>query len=141
MNSTRPAGTAHPFWAWFCIVIGLAPLAVAGGLVPVEASALQAPAWVLALCGLVFVIGGCMMLLGRNSRLNDLLAGVICLSFAAVGIRVALFGPSANFSGGIPLLSHEQNVTLGRWVIGCGAVVSLALAGCALWRARRRDGS
>ena len=135
MNSRRPAGTAHPFWAWFCIALGLGPLAIACGVVAVDPSKLLAPAWVLALCGLVFVIGGCMMLLGRGTRANDLLAGLICLAFAAVGIWVSLFAPSASFSGGIPLLSHEQNVTLGRWVIGCGAVVSLMLTGYALRRA------
>lgn len=91
--------------------------------------------WVIGLCGFVFVIGGCMLFLAEHARTNDLLAGVLCMVFAVIGAWVSLFGPSEAFSGGLAFLSHGQNVMLGRWVFGIGALISVSIAIYAFRRA------
>ena len=127
MASTKISRKQHRIWALVCIALGLFPLLAAFGVIPTNPDDVHAPMWVVALCGMVFVIGGCMMLVGRRSRLNNLLAGVICLTFAAVGVWVSLFAPPEGFSGGVPLLSEEANIRLARWVFGCGALVCLGM--------------
>lgn len=137
MNPTPPTKQLPAVWAWVCIALGVFLMLIALGVFNDQEAGTNAPLWVVALCGIVFVIGGCMMLTRQNSRLNNLLAGLICLIFAVVGAWVALFAPPAGFSGGIPLLSAEANVTLARWVFGAGAVLSLLLCGYAVRLAQR----
>lgn len=118
-----------------CIVLGTLPQLVALGLIPVAEADVYAPIWVVAISGMVFLIGGCMIFLGDHSWANDLLAGVLCLLFGVVGVWVALFASSEGFSGGIPLLSDAVNVTLGRWVFGGGAFISFSISAYAFRRA------
>ena len=125
---------AHPVWAAVCILLGLYPLAIVFGVLDVPAADLRAPLWIVALVGLVFVIGGCMVLIGQASRWNDFLAGILCLMFSAMGAWVALYGPAEGFYGGIPLLRPGANVIVSRWVFGIGAVLSLLIAGWAFSR-------
>ena len=122
-------------WGVVCIAIGCYPVAIALGLVSIGEAEQMAPLWVVAAAGIAFVIAGFMILLAHHSRANDLLAGVLCLLFAVMGAWVALFSTSEGFSGGLLFLSNEQNVTLGRWVFGIGALVSLAIAAYAFRRA------
>lgn len=110
-----------------CMALGLLPISVALGWVPVAATSLHAPMWILALCGGIFLIAGIMIVLGNPSRANDLLAGVICLLFGIVGAWIALLGPAEGFSGGLPVLSAAANTTLGRWVFGIGALMCFAI--------------
>lgn len=131
-RSARQIQRAHPAWGWLCVGLGLYPISIALGLITVDESRVHAPMWVMALSGIVFVICGCMILLGRDSRLNNLFAALMTLSFAAIGVWVSLFSPPEGFSGGIPLLSNETNVMIARWVFGCGAIVSFALCGYAV---------
>jgi hypothetical protein len=128
MRSSRPSDRAHPVWGWFCIVLGLYAVAIAAELLPADAAALQAPMWVIFLCGLVFLLGGAMMLIDRNSKLNALCASLLLLVMGVIGAWVALLGPAAGFSGGIPFLPHAYNVTLARWVFGLGALVSFMIS-------------
>lgn len=139
LPARRGKPRAHPGWGWLCIALGLFPLALALDLLPQDPARVQAPLWVLALCGIVFISGGCMILLGQHARLNDLLAGMIAFSFAAIGFWVALLAPVDGFSGGLFFLSREGNVMLGRWLFGGGAVMSLLLGVYALHRARGDD--
>lgn len=139
MPSSSSGNRPHSAWAWFCLALGVLPMLIAFGVVSVQESQVHTPMWVLGLCGVVFVCAGCAMLLSERSRFNALLGGLICLCFAAVGVWVAVFSPADGFSGGIPLLSDEANVTLARWVFGCGAVLCLVLFGYAVVRILRRD--
>jgi len=125
-----------------CIVLGVLPLCIALGLIPVDEADVLAPMWVVALSGIVFLIGGCMIFLGNDSWENDLLAGLLCMVFGVVGTWVSLFSPGEGFSGGVPLLSNEANVTLGRWVFGGGALICFAISVYAFRRAilSPRDG-
>lgn len=122
-------------WGLICIALGCYPISIALGLLPVDESRAMAPMWVVGLSGFVFVIGGCMLFLAERARVNDLLAGVLCFIFGGIGAWVSLFGPGEAFSGGLAFLSHEQNVVLGRWVFGAGALICLSIAACAFRRA------
>jgi hypothetical protein len=118
-----------------CIALGCYPLSISLGILPVDEAKVMAPAWVVAMSGIVFVIAGGMILLGNRSWANDLLAGILCLLFGIMGTWVSLFSASEGFSGGMPLLPHESNVTLGRWMFGIGALVCFAISAYAFRRA------
>ena len=125
--SNQKTKTLHPAWAGFIILVGLVPVAIALGILPVEESSVHAPMWVVALAGLVFVWAGCLMLVGQQSPWSHLFASLILLSFAATGAWVALFGSADGFSGGIPMLSHETNTKVARGMFGFGSVCCLLL--------------
>ncbi|MGB5624908.1 MAG: hypothetical protein WBM61_04185 [Woeseiaceae bacterium] len=118
-----------------CIALGCYPLSISLGILPVDEAKVMAPAWVVAMSGIVFVIAGGMILVGNRSWANDLLAGILCLLFGIMGTWVSLFSASEGFSGGIPLLPHDSNVALGRWVFGIGALVCFAISAYAFRRA------
>lgn len=118
-----------------CIALGCYPVALGLGLLPVDEAGLSAPLWVVAGAGFAFIIAGFMILFARHSRINDLLAGVLLLLFGTMGIWVSLFSSSEGFSGGLPFLSQELNILLGRWLFGLGALISFAMCGYAFWRA------
>ena len=134
---SKSANKAHSVYGWMCILIGLYPIALAFGFIELDNSTAHAPMWVIALCGIVFLIGGCMILLNQHTRLIDLLAALICLSFAAIGMWVSLFSPSEGFSGGIPFIPNQTNIMISRWVFGSGAVVSFLIFIYAVRRALR----
>jgi hypothetical protein len=75
-----------------------------------------------------------MAYLGRRSRANELMAAMLLLLFGAVGAWVSLFSPSEGFSGGIPFVPYESNVTLARVMFGIGALICFALS---IWAFRR----
>ena len=118
-----------------CIAVGCYPIALGLGLLPVDEAGLSAPPWVVAGAGFAFIIAGFMILFARHSRINDLLAGVLLLLFGIMGVWVSLFSASDGFSGGLPFLSRETNVLLGRWLFGLGALISFAMCGYAFRRA------
>lgn len=120
-----------------CVALGLYPLSIALGLLPVDTADVMAPMWVVASSGIVFLIAGCMIFLANHSWANDLLAGSLCLLFGAIGAWVSLFGSSKGFSGGLGFLSEEANTSLGRWVFGLGALISFAISVYAFRRAYR----
>lgn len=91
--------------------------------------------WVIAMAGMLFVIGGAMILIGEHFWANDLLAGILGLLFGIVFTWISLLSPSEGFSGGVPLLSGESNLTLGRWMFGIGALMGFAVSAYAFRRA------
>ena len=127
LHSSRRPDRAHPLWGWFCISLGLYAVALATELLPADAAMLSAPMWVIFLCGVVFVLGGAMLLVDRNSKLNALCASLLLLVMGVIGAWIALLGPAAGFSGGIPFLPDAYNVTVARWVFGLGALVSFMI--------------
>jgi hypothetical protein len=48
------------------------------------------------------------------------------------GITSGVVAPPEGFSGDIPLLPQDKNVTLARWMFGFGSLVSLAMFGYAM---------
>ena len=111
-------------WGWGMIIIGLLVVLIAAEVVPSQGGA---PQWVVAVSGIVFVIAGIMILRGRQSRHNSLLAAILLMGFAVLGVW-AVFAPAEGMSGGIPFLPRTANVVLGRWMFGTGALISAALA-------------
>ena len=118
-----------------CVAIGCYPIAMALGVFPdVEPNA---PGWVVAGAGIVFVIAGLMILLATHTRANDLLAGVLLFIFGAMGVWVSIFSPDEGFSGGLPFLPDDLNIVLGRWLFGLGSIVTFAMCAWAFRRAFR----
>lgn len=122
------------FYGLVCIAIGCYPIVMSLGFVAIAEPDSTTPPWVIFGAGFSFVIAGLMILLAHHSRGNDLLAGVLLLVFAAMGVWVSIFSPDSGFSGGLPFLPREQNVLLGRWLFGLGACISLSLS---IWAFRR----
>ena len=135
----EPPTTQHPqpVYGWVCIVIAGYLFSVALNLLPGDDGEANAPDIVIAICGFVFLVGGAMLLLRRDSKLNDALASVMLVAFAILGIWVCLLAPDSGFSGGLPFLTREQNITLARFVFGAGSLISLLMAGWAIRRALR----
>lgn len=118
--------------ACLCLAIGAAIMLVAAGIITVADDNIHAPLWVLGLCGLVFLLGGFMIIAGAKSRFNALGAALLCGSFGLVGAWVTFFSPDNSITGGVPFLSQSTNATIGRWVFGAGALISFAIAWVAL---------
>jgi hypothetical protein len=131
-------GRARLAYGIGCLALGCYPIALALGYLPVGEIELAAPRWVIAGAGLAFVFAGFMILLADHSRANDFLAGVLLLLFSIIGAWVSLLSPDEGFSGGLPFLSQELNIMVGRWVFGFGALISLALCVYAFRRAASR---
>src|SRR5210317_2449121 len=108
--------------ALLCIALGGFLILVACGLIEDDPSKRHAPDLIIALCGSVFLIAGIMILVGHHSRVNDLLAAILCMTFGIIGAWVAIYGASEGFSGGLPLLSDEANTRLARGVFGLGSL-------------------
>lgn len=134
------SGRARLAYGLGCVALGCYPLALSLGLLPVGEAGFNAPLWVVAGAGFVFIIAGLMILLANHSRANDLLAGVLLLLFGIMGAWVSLFGSSEGFSGGLPLVSREVNTLVGRGLFGLGALISFAMCGYAIRRAIRESG-
>lgn len=122
----------HALVGWLCVAAGAFILATAAGLIPVAEEDVHAPTWVLALCGLVFLVGGLMVFAGTRSRLNSLFAAVLCCAFGAIGAWVTFFSPAESISGGLPFLAQSTNAAIGRWLFGFGTLISFGIAGIAL---------
>ena len=125
---------ARWFYGVLCIAIGAYPIAISLGYVSFDDAEPTSPLWVAAAVGISFVIAGCMILLAHHSRANDLLAGVLLMIFAVLGVWVSVFSSDEGFSGGWPLLSEETNLLIGRWLFGLGALASFSLC---IWAFRR----
>ena len=123
MTSKKNHKKAHPALGLLCIALVLYPISIGLGIIKTSQSDVNGTLWLIFLCGMVFVIGGIMILVGRKSRYNNLLAAVIFICFTILGIWVSLFASSQGMSGGIPLLSKSTNVTIGRWLFGFGALI------------------
>lgn len=118
--------------------LGIFLLIVAAELIPgVTRQANDAPNPIIALAGLVFIIAGCMVFLGSKSRANDLLAAVLCALFGVIAAWVSLFGASGGFSGGLPFVGHESNISIARVAFGLGSIMCFALAAWAFMRFAR----
>ena len=106
-----------------CIVLGASVCAIAFDWLPYDPEKIHAPDWVIAMAGGVFVAGGLAIAFRQSELLVCALGNLIVIAFAAIALWVALYGPSAQFSGGIPFLPHETNLTLARIVFAASAVM------------------
>ncbi|MEP1152347.1 MAG: hypothetical protein ABJH08_11520 [Balneola sp.] len=127
MSSKKLSEKQTKFFGWIFALIGLPFIGMAFGIFQADESTIHAPLWVIGLCGFVFSLAGIMILLGEKSPVNNLLGGLLVLSFALIGGWVALFGDSAQFSGGSSILSDSSNVMLARILFGSGALMCFAI--------------
>lgn len=100
-------------------------LLIASGVIDAKPST-STPHWVLGLAGLVFVIAGCMIFLRNHSRVLDLLAAVLLAGFTLIAGWITFYSSSEGFSGGIPFLPSDTNVSLGRIMFGLGTFMCFA---------------
>jgi hypothetical protein len=127
---------------WFGVLFALVGtwiILVALDLVPNDPAALQAPRWVLGLCGLAFFGAGVLVWLSRYGApwMSDATAFVIIASMAAIGSWIALGPGEREFDGSIglgPFAFRGDGVSLGRIFFGIGAVVTWVVALVPLWR-------
>ncbi|MGB5346160.1 MAG: hypothetical protein WBN23_08350 [Woeseia sp.] len=122
------------FVAMFCGAAGLFLLLIAAGLINDGGGERPAPDFVVALCGIALLVAGCMAYAGTQSKLNDLLAAILCLIFGLVAAWIALFSPAEGFSGGFPFVSQALNLKISRWVFGGSAIVCFAIG---MWAFKR----
>jgi TRAP-type C4-dicarboxylate transport system permease small subunit len=108
--------------ALVAIACGGYALLAASGVITAQ-TANDTPAWVLGLAGMTFVIAGIMIFLRNYSRALDLFAAVVLASFTLITGWIAFHASSAGFSGGIPFLPSDMNVSLGRVMFGLGALL------------------
>ena len=123
-----------PFFGLLFLAAGTGIMGMGLGVIPVDPATVHAPMWVLAVCGLVFVLGGVAVVGARWSRVREAAGIGIVLAMGLIGGWVALFGDSDGFSGGVPFVSPEANVVIARVVFGLGAGMCLALF---VWGASR----
>ena len=108
--------------ALIAIACGGFALLVAAGVLPME-TAHDTPMWVIGLIGMMFVIAGIMIFLRNHSRALDFFAAIILASFTLITGWIAFFASPEGFSGGIPFLPRDMNVTLARVMFGLGSIM------------------
>ena len=111
-------------WGGLCTAIGSIICLIATGIIDYPADKVHAPGWIVFLAGAIFTLGGLAIIFRSKPILVNIIGNLMVAVFAIIGAWVAIWSPSDGFSGGIPFLPHELNVTLGRWVFGLGAVIS-----------------
>ena len=123
MNETRE----HRLIAAICLLLGLSVCLIGVGIIPYDPSKIHAPAWVILAGGGIFMLAGLALLFRSRPIVVNVLGNLIVIAFAAVGAWVALYGPSEQFSGGLPLVSDETNVGIARVFFGVGSILCLLM--------------
>lgn len=123
----------------FCMLAGVLPILVVVDWLPVDPASIHAPSWVLLVIGAVFIIAGLMVIVGLRSRLNDALAAILLIGFAALGFWAAFGADADTMTGGIPFVSRETNASIGKWLFAIGAIMSGGMAVYAIKRALRTE--
>ena len=111
-------------WGCLCTAIGSIICLIATAVIDYPADQVHAPGWIVFLAGAIFTLGGLAIIFRSKPILVNVIGNLMVAVFAIIGAWVAILSPSDGFSGGIPFLPHELNVTLGRWVFGLGALIS-----------------
>jgi len=109
------------------ITAGIVVSLVAIDVVQVDPKTVHAPNWILGLLGLLFVGGGLATIARPQSGLASWSAGTVVIAITVVFAWVSLYGPGEQFSGDLPFLSREINVTIARILFGCVALLGLAI--------------
>ena len=108
--------------ALVAIACGGYALLAASGVLDVQ-TANNTPVWVIGLVGVMFVIAGVMIFLRNYSRALDLFAALSLASFTLITGWITFHASSEGFSGGIPFLPNDMNVSLARVMFGLGALL------------------
>ncbi len=114
--------------AIFMGTVGVFFVLLGTGIIPIELQENEAPAWIITVCGVIFIIAATLTLRGQGARFNQLLASILIALMGTIGAWVALFGDSSQMSGGMNILSDETNLTFGRAIFGLGTLICYATA-------------
>jgi hypothetical protein len=148
-------------WGLVCSAIGLYFILVGAGALPAPGGPknLHAPLWVIAFCGLPFLLGGIALALQGFGKANEqgelpadaphwirvvqyLIGVAIFASFAVVGSWIAIGGDARQFSGSFGGWSGGVGAGIGRTVFGLGAIIVwLCTIGFAVSGARKLFGA
>ncbi len=108
------------------IACGGYALLAASSVIPVQ-TANGTPLWVLGLVGVIFVIAGIMIFLRNYSRALDLFAAIMLASFTLISGWITFHASSEGFSGGVPFLPNDMNVSLARVMFGIGTLLCFGI--------------
>lgn len=136
---TRQPVDVPPWLGWLFVAVGLAIVAVATGIIPSDPAKFHAPKWIVGLCGFAFAAAGFKLVTINRPAVSRWVGPVLVACFGVIGLWVGLFGEASQFSGGIPLVSAETNVSVARWTFGGIGAVLLMLVPVMLynWRSLR----
>lgn len=132
------AKAVSPIYGWMVVAVGVFIILISLGVIDNHDPSPPAAPWVVAVSGGVFLLAGMMILVGRNSRWNSLLAAILCTGFGVLGFWATFLAPAAGMSGGIPFAPRGVNATLGRFLFGLGTLISFLMAAYAFRDFRRR---
>ncbi len=121
----------------FLILMGVLILLAAFGIGPMSGSQMNAPRWVIGLCGLFFASGG-LIVIAPTHKMASLAAGIMVAGITVICAWVALFGDARYFSGGLSIFSRETEVLIARALFGFVAVLGIAISANAVRRTLRR---
>ena len=141
----KPGRGAAILMAVACFAGGAAVVAAAAGILPTQPGAMQAPRWVVACAGAIFMAGAFVPLnatFGLPDWVNRLVALTVGLGLATVFNWIAFFPGERHFTSTISIpgaqLSAPSSELTGRIVFGCGALFCDAIVLYAVWQAVRQ---
>ena len=127
----------------FAVALGAGIILVSANIIPVDHSDFEAPRWIAALAGIVFLLGGLKVSIMdprfdyfRDTKIFAIaeyfIIGLMLTSFAIIPTWIA-FGPGERqFEGGIsiPFLSvwFGPNANLGRIAFGFSSIVMIVFS-------------
>ncbi len=95
---------------------------------------IHVPRWIFYLLAVLLGYGSGLAFLGQKHPLTNLLAAVIWILFAVIGIWASLFSSLDNLSGGLAMLSPRANRMIARLLFGLGAILNI---GAGIYAGRR----
>lgn len=111
----------------FFILMGVLILLAAFGIGPMSGSPMNAPRWVIGLCGIFFLSGG-VMVIAPTQKIATLAAGIAVVGITVICAWIALFGDARYFSGGLSMFSRDTEVVIARALFGAVALLGIAIS-------------
>jgi hypothetical protein len=118
----------------FFILMGVLILLAAFGIGPMSGSRMNAPRWVIGVCGLFFTSGG-VIVIAPTHKIASLAAGIAVVGITVICAWIALFGDARYFSGGLSIFSRDAEVLIARVLFGAVAILGVAISVNAIRRA------
>ena len=119
------------------LAIGLAAV----GILPLDESSLNGPRWVFGSIGWVVGSGGLAIVTTPWRRVHLLSVALMVGGMAAIGMWIALWGPSEEIRGGLPFVSDRVNQGLGKTMFGIGSLINLGVLWWIIRDLLRGDGN
>ncbi len=106
-----------------CFLVGLFLSLEGSGLTQFGKHEENAPGPIIVMAGVVFILAGIMILVGKKEKLNNLLASILIFIMGLIGGWVSLFGNSLNTSSNDMFLSYISGLPLDRIMFGFGSIL------------------